>query len=126
MKNYISTSDIVPLPTWYWKCGLHDARIKEIQYFELQYDYRHKSPTRNYALITIDSSQAMFDTSISAIKFYNYKIVSNNDNLRGFLWKCDSLRKANNKFSLDITLSNLNVETHFIISFDHCELIRNL
>ena len=125
MKKYISTSNVDPLPSWYWKSGLHDAKINQIQYIELEYDFHHKRPTRNYALITIDSRQALFDTSISAIKLFNCKIISNNENLCGFVWKCDSLNRINNKFNLDITLTKLNIETHFIVSFDHCELIKN-
>ena len=64
------------MPAWYWEKGLHDAIIKNITLCPLNYDYTQKNPIRNYLLIEIDSSHALFDSTIKEIKLFNAKILS--------------------------------------------------
>ncbi len=124
MKKYNSKIEVNPLPTWYWEKGLHDAQIIDIQFYDLDYDFRCAKPLRNYALISIDASHALYDTSVCAIKLYNYKIVSRSDDLIGSWWKCEDLSMENEKYRLDITLSDARSEKHFVVKFDDCEIVR--
>ena len=125
MKIYNSKTQITHLPEWYWKNGLHDARIIDVQYYDLEYDFRCSKPLRNYLLISIDARYAMFDTTICAIKLYNYKIASSDNDFKEFIWKSDNLAMENDKFVLETTLSKKGIQKNLVVKFDYCELIKN-
>lgn len=56
--------------------GLHDFEIKSISYHKIAYDYTQKDRIHNYILILLDSHNALFDTAVESIKFYNAKILT--------------------------------------------------
>lgn len=111
-------------PPWYWTNGLHDAQITSFDVVKLDYDYTLKNPIRNYLQLNLNSKNALFDTSIKAIRFYNFKC----DNLNEFnktYWLSDELNKVDGKFILKISLTKLNGEFPDVeIKFDDAEVIR--
>ena len=58
------------LPIWYWNRGLHDAMITKISFHPLDYDFTKPKPIRNFILIELDSSNALFDTHIKTINLF--------------------------------------------------------
>ena len=68
------TKQDVPLPDWYWKRGLHDAKILSVCELEFAPDWKEKRPKRNCLEIQLDSKNALFEQDIETISLYNYRI----------------------------------------------------
>ncbi len=96
------------LPEWYWKSGIHDARIEKAEAFEFTIDYSKKGKEkqyRNMLSLKIDASKALFDSEVKEIRFYNYSIISKEispKSLENVWWLSDSLSEENGKFVLKI------------------------
>lgn len=99
-------------PDWYWVKGLHDAHITLVESFEFPFDYdrftREKNTyDRNCLTLTLDAAGAMFDTSVKAIRLYNYKYLSTETTLEGhgtLWWIGDRLTVSDGRFELEIHL----------------------
>ncbi len=117
--------NIENFPDWYWVYGLHDAEIKRISFQTLDYDYTQKNPIRNYLLVELDSCNALFDTTITSIKFYNAKIIRGTTDLSGYWWMSDELTFDKKKYLLVIYVSSIKEKTSMHISFDTAEVFRN-
>jgi hypothetical protein len=99
-------------PAWYWVKGLHDAHITLAEAFVFPFDYdrftREKNTyDRNCLTLTVDASGAMFDSSVKAIRLYNYKYVSESTILEGhktLWWISDRLSDCGDHFELEIDL----------------------
>ena len=113
------------LPNWYWKKGLHDAIIKKISFQTLDYDYTETNPIRNYILLEIDSRNALFDTKVKSIRFYNAKIVSDSD-ISGYWWVNDELIYNSNRYILTIYARSKRASVTTKISFDSADVFREL
>lgn len=113
-------------PDWYWSNGLHDAVIKDYFLVSLNYNYREKNPKRNYFALIIDSSNALWTTSIKMIKFYNVNNSPISIDARGWWWVNDQLEfdVTRNKWKLDICIANSRVCSRWIsFYFDYAETI---
>ena len=62
-------------PDWYWKYGLHDAKILSVYELELASDWKEKPQKRNCLEIQLNSKNAMYETNIKKISLYNYHIT---------------------------------------------------
>lgn len=99
-------------PDWYWVKGLHDAHITLVESFEFPFDYdrftREKNTyDRNCLTLTLDTAGAMFDTSVKAIRLYNYKYLPPETALEGhgtLWWIGDRLTVSDGRFELEIHL----------------------
>ena len=99
-------------PAWYWVKGLHDAHITLVESFEFPFDYdrytREKNTyDRNCLTLTLDAAGAMFDTSVKAIRLYNYKYLTPETALEGhgtLWWIGDRLTVSDGRFELEIDL----------------------
>ena len=99
-------------PEWYWVKGLHDAHITLVESFEFPFDYdrftREKNTyDRNCLTLTVDAAGAMFDTSVKAIRLYNYKYLTPETTLEGhgiLWWIGDRLTVSEGCFELEIHL----------------------
>ena len=99
-------------PEWYWVKGLHDAHITLVESFEFPFDYdrytREKNIyDRNCLTLTVDAAGAMFDTSVKAIRLYNYKYLTPETTLEGhgtLWWIGDRLIVSEGRFELEIDL----------------------
>lgn len=133
-KEYVSACPDNP-PDWYWIYGLHDAFITEIKPVEFPFDYNkfieEKSKyDRNCLSLKIDAKDALYDTSIEEIRFYNYKILTAchlpNDKKR-VCWKADRLSEQGDHFILEIDLLYFDSHPEDItikIKFDRAEVDR--
>ena len=115
------------LPDWYWKRGLHDAKILSVCELKLVPDWKEKHPKRNCLEILLDGKNTLFETDIKKISLYNYRITDMNMNgvkpitleaFRNVYWLGDSIdRLDDGKFLLEIectdsrsNLMSLNVK----------------
>lgn len=108
-------------PDWYWKFGLHDAKITLIcEDFE---------KGRRFLDIHIDARGALFEREITRIRFYDYKIIAPEDIsvFENGYWMGDSLEKLDSgKYLLkaDVTCNNDKDLVHFEIRFANAETQR--
>ncbi len=107
--------------SFYWQKGLHDAEITDCREITFDYDVKEKNPIRNCLELIIDSTHALYDTTIKVIKLYNYKILSELKNPKKIWWKDDKLETKDKNFIL--TIYGHSHET-FIVKFDKGEVIR--
>ena len=122
-------------PAWYWPLGLHDAHVTLTEAFEFPFDYNRFTKEkncydRNCLTLTLDASGAMFDTSVKAIRLYNYKYLTDSIPLeeRGTLWwVSDRLTACGDHYELEIDFYD---SEHFPkdftvkIKFDRAEVDR--
>lgn len=64
-------------PNWYWPCGLHDAKIVEINEHVFSPDWKAELPKYNCLEILLDAKGSR-TSDIKKISFLNYKIISGN------------------------------------------------
>ncbi len=130
MRVYRSGVDSGEAPQWYWHRGLHDALVLGVETQELPYDVTQRKPVRNSMTIRLDARGAMFDTAVTAIRLYNYKVLRDESEVGGYgagltdcYWMQDRLRCEKGKFILDITALG---EDDFLYSvrFDFAEVER--
>lgn len=123
-------------PAWYWKNGLHDACITDVDFYEFPFDYdkyviEKEKYNRNVFILKIDAKGAMFDTHVKEIRLYNYKIISSGIELTGrkkIWWLSDSLSIKNGSYILEIQLLGFErspQEVTFKIKFDRAEVERD-
>ncbi len=112
------------LPDWYWNKGLHDAEIKKISFQTLDYDYTQDNPIRNCLLVELDSRNALFDTKVTSIKFYNAKVNTGVIDVSGYWWVDDELSCNNKKYKLVIYIRNANEKASIQILFDSADILR--
>lgn len=95
-------------PCWYWKQGLHDAKVLAIFERQLEPDWKSALPVYNAMEIQLDSSGALYETGITKIRLLNYKWKSQPVNVADdseLWWEQDTLScLSNGKFSLEIIL----------------------
>ena len=122
MGVYRSGVDSVEVPQWYWLRGLHDALVLGVETQEFAYDVTQVKPVRNCMVIRLDARGALFDTSVTAIRLYNYKVLQGAE-LKGCYWMQDRLRREKDKFILDITALGKD-EFQYSVRFDFAEVER--
>ena len=117
------------LPDWYWKYGLHDARILSVSEKELIPDYKDKQPKWNCLEICLDSRNAMFERDVKKILLYNYKFKTpcfDIKSLEKTWWMDDSLEEQENGHYL----SEIEAETadqeriRFTVSYEFAKAER--
>lgn len=122
MKKVIADIDIhSSTPEWYWTRGLHDARILKKQYIN-RYEGGVSSRFTNCLEVIIDSKQAMFDTTVKSIRFYNYKELTPAVNITNAWWISDTLSYCNGKYVLEIAFRSMNHSSQYGIRFECCEV----
>ena len=130
MRVFRSGVDSGEVPQWYWLRGLHDALVLGVETQEFAYDVTQARPVRNCMVIRLDARGALYDTSVTAIRLYNYKVLRDGSQTGGYgegltdcYWMQDRLRREKEKFILDITALG---EDDFLYSvrFDFAEVER--
>lgn len=95
-------------PCWYWKQGLHDAKVLAIFERQLEPDWKSPLPVYNVMEIQLDSSGALYETGITKIRLLNYKWISEPINVADYpelWWEQDTIScLPDGKFSLEIIL----------------------
>lgn len=130
MRAFRSGVDSDEIPLWYWVRGLHDALVLGVETQELPYDVTERKPVRNCMTIRLDTTEALFDTTVSAIRLFNYKVLRDESEAGGYgeglkdcYWMQDRLRFENGKFVLDITALGEN-DFCYSVRFDFAEVER--
>ena len=114
-------------PHWYWRKGLHDAEITHVDIKENPMDFRQ----RTSLILHLDSSQAMFDTNVTAIELRNFKILLDESSFGGYsdsgicgcYWMQDVLTWDKGKYILNIALLGED-DFHFVIRFEDAQVHR--
>ncbi|HIY29150.1 MAG TPA: hypothetical protein H9679_09000 [Firmicutes bacterium] len=100
--------ELKKFPCWYWKQGLHDAKVLAIFEHQLEPDWKSPLPVYNAMEIQLDSSGALYETGITRIRLLNYKWISEPINVVDYpelWWEQDTLScLPSGKFSLEIVL----------------------
>ncbi len=123
-------------PDWYWANGLHDACIIDVDTFEFPFDYnkyigQKSNYDRNILTLKIDASNALFDTRVKEIRFFNYKILSNNTELEGrqkIWWVSDILTEEKGHYVLEVECRDFDSypeDFTFKIKFNRVEVDRS-
>lgn len=121
-KRFIKKEfDDALFPDWYWNKGLHDSKV--ICKSSVPCEKQNVYSFHNCLEVRLDASYAMFDTTVKAIRFYNFKELTPM-NLDGFIWKFDKLCEEGGKFLLKIYLFFDSKEVEYVIRFSSCEVIR--
>ncbi len=116
-------------PDWYWKYGLHDARILSVSEIQLVPDYKDKNPKWNCLEICLDSRSAIYERDIEKILLYNYKIQTSCFDIKALektWWMSDSIEEQKNRQYL----SEIEAETadreriEFTVSYEFAEVER--
>ncbi len=109
----------------YWKYGLHDAIITDIQAKE---EYTNENSLR----FIIDSENALFEYGVKEIIFYNYSASWRGGRIKDFSyylgcwWIGDKLEKEGNNYilSLELEYPDLNKRENIKITFENLKVVR--
>ena len=124
------------LPEWYWKTGLHDACITQVERFDFPYDYgKYKGAKnkndRNLMRMKIDAKGALFDREVTEIRLFNYEIVTTHIRLEereAMWWLSDKLTACDDGYQLEIELQDLDsdpTDFTFRVIVERAEVDRN-
>lgn len=122
-------------PDWYWKYGLHDAKILSICELELIPDWKEKHPKRNCLEILLDSKNALYERNIQRISLFNYRITGMKMNatesvtleaFRDIYWLGDSIEQLDDgRYLLEIECTDLRSNLIYLtVRFDTAEIER--
>lgn len=121
-NNLSKCTTSLTLPPWYWKKGLHDAQICQMQHYDNSY---HENTRFNNCLeLIIDSRHALFDTSVKRICFYNFKILSPDAEIVDAWWISDELIVQNGKYIVQIAFRKGKEMIKYSIRFENCVVFR--
>ncbi len=120
-------------PYWYWQHGLHDARITDAEKYDFPTDYniyhgKKSNAYKNLLRLRIDASHALYDTTVTEIRFFNYEILSGDidwQKHRDIWWLGDILTKSGTGYLLEIDLQILDAapeKISLLIQFDFAEV----
>ena len=133
-RIYISSHPDNP-PEWYWVSGLHDACIVGVETFEFPYDYNKfvgekNKYNRNLFVIKINAKGALYDNTVKEIRFFNYKVLTDQITLIGrekIWWMADKLVDHGDYYTLEIELQDFDSypeDFTYKIKFERAEVDR--
>ena len=133
-RIYISSHPDNP-PEWYWVSGLHDACIVGVESFEFPFDYNKfvgekNKYNRNLFAIKINAKGALYDNTVKEIRFFNYKVLTDQITLIGrkkIWWMADKLVDHGDYYTLEIELQDFDSDPEdftYKIKFERVEVDR--
>ena len=133
-RIYISSHPDNP-PEWYWVSGLHDACIVGVETFEFPYDYNKFVGEKNkyncnLFAIKINAKGALYDNTVKEIRFFNYKVLTDQITLIGrekIWWMADKLVDHGDYYTLEIELQDFDSypeDFTYKIKFERAEVDR--
>ena len=117
------------LPAWYWKRGIHDAKILDITELENGFDKTKGKHYRNCLILTLDSVGAIYEIDIKKIIFYNYEVRMSNAPVLGLSetwWMGDTIEQLSNGnylLNFEVSLEN-NDRLNFSMEFEYADVER--
>ncbi|MBE6664746.1 MAG: hypothetical protein E7603_00815 [Ruminococcaceae bacterium] len=117
------------LPAWYWKRGIHDAKILDVWELENGVDKKRGKYYRNCLVLSLDSSGAIYDINVEKIIFYNYEVKKADvsvSELSKTWWMGDTIEQlSNGNYFLNFEVDPENHEKwHFSIEFEYADVER--
>ena len=133
-RIYISSHPDNP-PEWYWVNGLHDACIVGVETFEFPFDYNKfvgekNKYNRNLFAIKINAKGALYDNTVKEIRFFNYKVLTDQITLidrEKIWWMADKLVDHGDSYTLEIELHDFDSypeDFTYKIKFERAEVDR--
>ena len=127
IQSYLES--LKELPSWYWKHGIHDAKILDIEELENGIDRNRGKYYKNCAVLSLDCSNSIYERNIERIIFYNYEVRKADvsiSNLSQTWWLCDSIeRLSNGNYLLDFEVDPENGDKWFFsIEFETIDVNR--
>ena len=133
-RIYISSHPDNP-PEWYWVSGLHDACIVGVETFEFPFSYNKfvgekNKYNRNLFAIKINAKGALYDNTVKEIRFFNYKVLTDQITLIGrekIWWMADKLVDHGDYYTLEIELQDFDSDPEdftYKIKFERAEVDR--
>ena len=133
-RIYISSHPDNP-PEWYWVSGLHDACIVGVETFEFPFDYNKfvgekNKYNRNLFAIKINAKGALYDNTVKEIRFFNYKVLTDQITLIGrnkIWWMADKLVDHGDYYTLEIDLQDFDSDPEdftYKLKFERAEVDR--
>ena len=122
-------------PEWYWVSGLHDACIVGVESFEFPFDYNKfvgekNKYNRNLFAVKINAKGALYDNTVKEIRFFNYKVLTDQITLIGrnkIWWMADKLVDHGDYYTLEIELQDFDFDPEdftYKIKFERAEVDR--
>ena len=117
------------LPVWYWKYGIHDAKILDVSELKNGVDKKRGKYYRNCLALTLNSSGAIYETNIKKIIFYNYEVKMSDapiSQLSQTWWMGDTIERLSNlNYLLNFEVDPENGERwNFSIEFEYIDVER--
>ena len=133
-RIYISSHPDNP-PEWYWVSGLHDACIVGVESFDFPFDYNKfvgekNKYNRNLFAVKINAKGALYDNTVKEIRFFNYKVLTDQITLIGrekIWWMADKLVDHGDYYTLEIELQDFDSypeDFTYKIKFERAEVDR--
>lgn len=117
------------MPDWYWIYGLHDAKIKSVSELILEPNWKSKERSYNCLEFCIDCSGALYESNITKISLFNYKIKACEGGISWYgdtWWMYDELTQTPNGFTLTLTTENIKGNRKSLtVLFEAAEVLRN-
>ena len=122
-------------PEWYWVSGLHDACIVGVESFEFPFHYNKfvgekNKYNRNLFAVKINAKGALYDNTVKEIRFFNYKVLTDQITLIGrekIWWMADKLVDHGDYYTLEIELQDFDSDPEdftYKIKFERAEVDR--
>lgn len=119
------------IPAWYWKNGLHDAKIISVSEVILLPDWKTVFSEEKYLEILLDGRDAQYERDIAGIALYDYSIQTKNidlNALKNAWWLNDTVESLNDGF-YRLTLEHMPQEAEyaeqFIVEFGSVKVSRD-
>ena len=111
------------MPDWYWSWGLHDAKILSVTEKKSNWN-----PRDCQLIFKLDGDGAIYESDITEIRFYNYKILTADFDLRllkGGWWLSDELSQKGDRYLLALEFDTAKCKTRNVtIKFEKAEVVR--
>lgn len=119
------------IPEWYWKNGLHDAKILSVSEIILLPDWKTVFSEKKYLEIRLDGRKTLYERNITEIALYDYSIRTKDldlNTLKNAWWLNDTVESQGNGF-YRLTVEYLPPEAEyserFIVEFSGVKINRD-
>ena len=123
-RRYIHAATVPDwYPEWYWKNGLHDARIIGKKTVMLSPTDSKRTGKWTYVELKIDAEGALMNSKVRALRFYNCKEITKGVDIADWWWQSDSLSQKDETYVLHVNLVRHPDCKEYCISFSSCEIV---
>lgn len=119
------------IPEWYWKNGLHDAKIISVSEIIVPPDWKTIFSEEKYLDIRLDGRVAQYERDIKVITLYNYSIQTKDielNELNNAWWMSDAVESLNDGFyrmTIEYIPSEADCSEQFVVEFSGVKINRD-